>query len=592
MKENFNDEVPIIEPDKHAVILSAVLSDLKDKSFITGTKRALNMLSAEDKNTKDIKNTLSFLDYIIKNNVIEKSEAIFFLKDLDYSPLIRSSINYKSKVGVKFKEDLLSGLTSKKMVSNLKPFLTEMNELMSIIESNRDKKSAIKAMDKFYARLSEMNKISFETKHSSASSELLIIDPIDDTTHGTVSKALDEMRIASNNKVKSLPVIDRMVGGGFLPGTEIIFAALPGNFKSGTLQNIAMYASMNNTVDDFNLDDNMKPVILFESLEMSKRQLLERDLSFMGIFINETELKNMDDKDLEKLILVARKKLGFHLPIIYAERIKDTRTSISDIEEHIINLKNDGYQTVLLCVDYLDKMTVESYTHRGMGVSGAENAAVLQQKGKELRDLGIRYSIPTVTGAQLNGDANSVIQKCQGFVKQVDMLHHYNEGMLAGSKALGREVEIIIMSHKIEIEERGSAEDEEVNVKKFISYSIFKDRDNRCLPYKKSKRDEDLEASYRSYTNKLRLNATVAPLMIATARYHTVIPLEDRSIRLSDTDYGRSIRIFYPNEKSDFISLEELMKNTYRSMNAEDITSIDSEKRLEIINDRFNELSN
>lgn len=557
-----DNKIDIIEPDKHGFLVSTIISDLKDRGFISGAKRYLGLLSDEDRENQDVKCTIKLLDHIVKNNVLEKNEAIFFLKDLEYTTPVRNAIQYDVKCSKTYKNQMLNDLSTKTVISTFTPHVERLNELMNKMRINSGRKSGSDAMNDFYSAVNEINKVTFETKVSAVDSNLLIIDPIENSSYNTIGLTLDEMKTAAQNKIKTFPIMDTMFGGGMIPATLIIFGALPGNFKSGTLQNIAMYAAKNNSPSDFDLDDGMKPCILFMSLEMTKRQLLERDLSFMHIDIPDLELKEMEDVELEKIIMDARKELNFQLPIVYAERLGgQVRTSVVEIEDQIIQLRNDGFQTVLLLVDYLDNMSVDSFIHRHLSKTGSDGAQLLQQKGKELRDLAIRCNVPCVSGAQLNGEASSALTKVQGYLKQIDILHHYNEGMLASSKALAREVELIILSHKIEIEER-SADSDDIKVRKFIAYSVFKDRDNRVGSYIKSKRDESMEIQYHTYTTKLRNNLTIGPLLITTPRFHTVIPLDH--FRLSEDDYARSIRIYYPSDKSDFTALKDLFASSGR----------------------------
>ena len=58
-------------------------------------------------------------------------------------------------------------------------------------------------------------------------------------------------------------------------------------------------------------------------------------------------------------------------------------------------------------------------------------------------------------------------------------------------------------------------------------------------------RDLQVETECEAWTNKLKNSAEFKGLILETGKFHAVIPLE--GYRLSDNDYGKSIRTFYPN---------------------------------------------
>jgi len=128
----------------------------------------------------------------------------------------------------------------------------------------------------------------------------MIIDPengLGDTGE-VVHKQIDK---AAKSKIKTIPSIDMLVGGGFLPGSLVLICCLSGHGKSLIMQNIAIYASINNKKEDFEVRDGMKPCILFVSYEMKLIQLLQRHLSFYG-YSDKNLIYDTPKEELDKYI--------------------------------------------------------------------------------------------------------------------------------------------------------------------------------------------------------------------------------------------------------------------------------------------------
>lgn len=534
--------------------INCVLQDLKDKQFISSVKKQFDSFSPDEKKDPNIAEVLKWFNTIIQRNISEQSEAVYELSSLEIDDDLRSLVDDETSYTKKFKSDFVAKLSVAASISSLKPNLERLTGMADKILLLNGKR-AIDMLYDLYEGIDELQKLAYKTKTMSSSGNIVIIDPIENTTHDTMGPVLEELKQAATNKIKSIPVIDDMVGGGFAPKTFNLFGAIGGNGKSLTLQNILLYASKNNDRSIFELEAGLKPCLLFVSLELSKKQCFQRQLAWCGVTVSDSDLEKLTESEMEHMIMDQANKTGFKLPIIYIERIQgEWYTSINEIESECDNLINMGFQPVMIAIDYLDRLEVNSTRHKQLGMTGADGSALLRQKGAECRELGFRRNCPVISAAQLNGEAQSEMNKVEAYLRSIDIVHHFGTGMLAGSKQLQTETDTIVFQHKIEIENK-TQEGEVIETTEFIAMSVMKDRDGHST-YKLSVRDKENEIQYKKQTQKIR-NTALGELLKDTTRIHAVVPLH--KFRLDESDYARSIRMFYPTDKTEFVCLTDLI---------------------------------
>lgn len=537
-----------------ATVLNAVLQDLRDRHFIAMAKRKLESNHPDILQDPDVKLAITFLDELVLHDIDEQKEALYMINSLEFSEDVKGNLD-ETRYSKKFKKDLLTNLDTNGVVSNLQPTIDRIVEGLSKVKMSHGKKSA-DALNGIYDDIEELHQTSFKSKVSTTSGKYLIFDPIIRDSQGTISNVYEEVLNSVTNQIKTFPALDQFFGGGIRPSSAVIFAARPANFKSGMLHNIALYASKNNTVSSFDLKPGLKPCIVFFSLELYSRQMFQRHLEWCGIHLSDEDVRKMSEKDLIAMVSESYQKVGLNIPIIYVVRIQgEYSTNVEDIAAECRTIENTyGYQAVMCLIDYIDRMQVLSKEHRKYSGVGAEGSAVLRQKVAECRNLAGQLKAPVVTAAQLNGEAELVIGQYAPYFRQLDLLHAFHQGMLAGSKILSSELEALIFLHKVTIENR-SQDGEIRESRSYIAARLVKDRDN-LAQYVFSKRDMAQDAAYRRYTTQIK-NSPLRELLKITSDAHTVIPLDH--YRLSDEDYAYSIRCFYPSEKSDFIGLQDLI---------------------------------
>lgn len=526
-------------------IINCILQDIKDRAFISASNRCINNMNEEYKQDKDVKLLQELLTTILDEGVCEEKEALYIVTQTEFSDEIKVSIDDHASYSKRYRNDLLDTVNAISIKSKVEDTVDVLTESLSTIEYANSSKKRVEALRQFMDTTDELYKKVNMIKIGSASSNIMIMDPDDDTTHGTLAPVLVDMRQAVTNRIKTIPAIDMLSGGGFTGKTCILFGAYTGSGKSMILQNIALYVSKSNECTMIN--NEYKPCVLYISLELTRKQLMVRHLQWCGVSINEEEMKKMTDEDIERLVLETNKKSGLRIPVVYIERLTgDYHTTINEVEDEYNNCVNIGFQPIIVLIDYVDRLDVYSVKHQQLGSTGGEGAALLRQKVKECRDMAVHKNIPVITAAQLSGEVGNLIGECNKYSRQVDPVLNFGAGLLAGSKLLSTELELMIFCHKTSIEERNE-ETNQITYQNFMSMGVKKDRDG-ISRYILSPRDIENETMYVHYTKGLRNAGPVRPLIPNSSEIHVVMPLN--KFRIAEDDYGRSIRMFYLSDDS------------------------------------------
>lgn len=561
----------MIDVATHSALINCVIQDAKDRIFIQNVKQQLdNLAEISDEPDKDAELTRKLLDNILAENIVEKQEIVYLVTSLEYSDNLMSLIDDTAKYTKTFKKDLLVKINSNGIVATVKPRaerILKLAERAALLSG----KNSVDAAESIVHELDELGRIGskLRNKMKSKRSNIIIIDP-EDGCLGTLGGVIDDLRESVTNRIKTVPVLDGFVGGGFAPRTFNMLAAIGGGGKSLTLQNLLLFASKNNDRNQFALEEGCKPCLVYVSMEMDQKQLFLRHLDWYGVKIPPEEAKTISEKELETMVMTKTRELGFKIPVMYIVRKpEDGPTTVVDIEDECLNLINNGYQPVMISIDYLDRLEVASNRHKLLGFSGGEGAVLVRQKGRECRELASKLNLPVVSAAQLGVEAQAEITRCTPYLRQVDVLHALGINMLSGSKTLQTEVETIIFQHVFSIENK-TQEGENLETRSFCTFSVMKDRDG-VSKYILSDRDKRMEHEYRRATQKIQNTiGGIGEVFKNTSRLLTVIPLY--GFRLDGEDYARSIRVYYPSEKSDFVSIKDLMDDFGKG-----ITAMDSE---------------
>ncbi|MGL5718527.1 MAG: DnaB family ATPase [Paraclostridium sp.] len=551
----------MVDKSLHTSLLTTIVSDLSDRNFIGVVKKYFDEIV--DPN-EDEECTINILQNIVKYNITETEEAIFMIAGADYSEKILSGVMYDARYSRSYKNTILARLNMDKCVNKFAPYAEDILKCIDTMSREGGNKKGTMALETVYEKVQEFHKAVMDNKIFTKKSNFLLLDPNSENSN-TLNTTAESMQISIKNRVKTLPVLDSLWGGGAIPGSLYLTGGISGFGKSLFMQNICLYACKNNNPANFITNGLQAAVVMF-SYEMDHRQCFERTLSWLNV-----EVPILEDNEsivayaerLHKLVKDEFFKQGIQIPIVYV--IQDADNDIPDaanVEQDLNDLiNNHGLFPIFVAVDYLDRMDIRNKRLRNMGESGAEGSAKTRLKARELRDVAKRFGIATLTATQLTGEAMAVIDRLKPYMKQFDPLQEFGLHMIAGSKNLRAEVEDVIMVHKIDIENK-IQDGSETTKTSFLAISQEKDRDAKSK-YMYSKRDRQNFHAYNAYTTQIK-NSARRDLLKQTTKAHMVVPMVN--FRISDEDYGLSIRMFYTSENSDFVSLSQLVTNSIGSL--------------------------
>lgn len=222
-------------------------------------------------------------------------------------------------------------------------------------------------------------------------------------------KSIGEERIRekykeTTNRVKTGMWIDNLSGGGFKCGKLYVVASVSGGFKSGFLQNVAEYMTLNNKREDLKIPSGMKPYVLYVNLEMAQVQMFNRKAAFYQMDLNDLTNKAEANKKSEYDIMKEYIKENFdpQIDVLYKEATARDYTAqqlIADLKKR----EKDRLKCIAILFDYSDLLKYNLTKSEDL-----ERITPLVRKNEELRNIAREFNIPVLTGIQLNRQAMDV----------------------------------------------------------------------------------------------------------------------------------------------------------------------------------------
>ena len=527
----------------------------RHKRFITDIIKTFNSINIKDvKDVDDIGNINSIIalgDAILNSDDILPREVITYCATLDFIASIKMAV---ADILTKPVDEVITY----QMLSNLKAYYAIMQDketLESLTDGISEHKDVLmmgvlSQINNTFAKLRAYNTTLNDALNVVSSNmedkKFIIVDPTGKSEGVELLAA--EMNMRKANSLLTGMFFDHMTGGGFCPTAFYLVCALSGKFKTGTLQNIAEYI-INNPVnlDRILVDEGKKPAVLMTECEMTPVQVYNRRCAWYGEkLLSEEEEKLVDPDELEAKLNKLLIDNGSLMPLILRDYV-GTRPTTDDIANDIDVLYEKGYQVVLLVSDYVD---LHASKDEKMGYK-REAHLELKAKCEEMRALGKRYSIPVISGAQLNRGGANAVYEAEAYSKVVDPGYHYSLSMLAKAYDITNVPEMMFFCHLTEINETSSDPDRLAKTSTFYSCIVGKDRDN-VAKYVKSDRDILSWQEYQRRTRELK-QSPLRDKVKDNDKYHAVAVMDSYKIT---NDYARSIRMFYPTENSNFTAID------------------------------------
>lgn len=258
------------------------------------------------------------------------------------------------------------------------------------------------------------------------------IEHIDMTCPISVRKGLEahENKRGARAILKSgLQGYNRMLGGGNARGEFGAVAALSHHYKSGFLMDLARWIAIHNKPLP---SDTGIPTIVFTSLENEVYENLM--MWFRAAYENLTGEdcpKDMSVDDIINYVTEVYSRNGFKL-VVY-RKIGELFGYEDWVKLHT-DLEASGHQIVASILDYITLMN--------SGDSHSNDAKKLQVLGNRIGNYGNHHGFLTVTGLQLNGEAEILASS-----GQVNIVKRYGAAHLADCKGFKKELDFLIYLH-------------------------------------------------------------------------------------------------------------------------------------------------
>jgi hypothetical protein len=263
------------------------------------------------------------------------------------------------------------------------------NSFLSTLDLLEDEDTPIKdSVDTLY-RIS--NDIVNAYNVANVSSVSHTFDTNDKDAMKTVIAEAKDMQSPDKYIVTSIRGLNNLLSPAFLGGCVYVFAALPGNYKSGILLQSHVDACRYNEHIK-NTTNGKTPVSIYISMENSMAQTLKR---LWSLLYPTADMSMFSVDEIADMINNALTEKGFRSVLLYyGYREKST----ADIANIIRSYNTDETEVVFVAFDYIKRVRPAHTDPSVMSSEKGELNAIMN----EFKLMAIQFNIPIVTGHQLN----------------------------------------------------------------------------------------------------------------------------------------------------------------------------------------------
>lgn len=243
------------------------------------------------------------------------------------------------------------------------------------------------------------------------------VDP--ESAKYVVANALDE-RAPDKTILTGVRGINTLLSPGYLSGCVYVYAALPGNYKSGILlESHVDTCKFNEHIH--NITNGKTPISMYISMENTMSQTVIR---LWSILFPTADITMFTVDESTDMINKALTEKGFRSVILYyGYREKST----ADLGQIIQSYNDDKYEVVAVYLDYIKRIRSSRTDNIVMASEKNELGAIMN----ELKTIATQYNIPIVTGHQLNRAAAAAVDALVatgGYNKTEDAMGRSNIG--------------------------------------------------------------------------------------------------------------------------------------------------------------------
>lgn len=194
--------------------------------------------------------------------------------------------------------------------------------------------------------------------------------------------------------------LNSLLSPGYLSGCLYVYAALPGNYKSGIL--------LKSHVDTLKYNEHIKnttngrtPISMYISMENTMAQTIRR---LWGILFPTADMSMFTVDEITEMINNELTSTGMRSVILYyGYREKSTK----DLESIIRSYNNDDNEVIAVYLDYIKRIRPGRTDAAATSSEKSELHAIMN----ELKLICAEFNIPIVTGHQLNREAARVVDE-------------------------------------------------------------------------------------------------------------------------------------------------------------------------------------
>ena len=214
----------------------------------------------------------------------------------------------------------------------------------------------------------------------------------------TVVAEAKDVRDPNKVIITGIRGLNTLLSPGYLSGGVYIYAALPGNYKSGIL--------LESHVDTCKYNEHIKnvtngktPISMYISMENTMAQTIRR---LWGILYPTADMSMFTVDEITEMINNALTEKGIRSVILYyGYREKST----SDLANIIRSYNDDENEVVAVYLDYIKRIRPGRTDAAATSSEKAELNAIMN----ELKLIAAQFNIPIVSGHQLNRVAQQQI---------------------------------------------------------------------------------------------------------------------------------------------------------------------------------------
>ena len=391
----------------------------RDREIMDGLmKTALTMCNNPSNHTYELMEVLQTL----KVNTLDEEalyEALYdgIHSELTESALRRTCLNLKRTLNNYFREKMFE----EKMSKAWQKYKFEKNKITNFPKFVKD----------FLVEL-EPYQVDTVTKDPA------IINEIDLNDLSSVEEQFKQAREAEDG-VSVLQTgsqgLNRMLGGGFRRGENVVIGALQHQHKTGTTMMLFKQIALYNTPQM--RDPSRKPLLLRISFED------DVSVNFQALYVmlkeNETKVKvdlkenPVPDNEIARYVKQKLQATGYEIKLL---RVDPSQWTYKDITNKVLEYEAEGYEVHLLMLDYLLKIPTT-------GCDDGPAGHAIRNMYERIYNFTKPRGIVFITPHQLSTEAKTKIREgALDFVKILPGMGYY-----AGSKQIDQVVDIELFIH-------------------------------------------------------------------------------------------------------------------------------------------------